>query len=128
MLSFIYKMYNANIDLFIVTGASSKASEATIKHNNLGSFIKSVISADTVRSTKPSPDVYLEALKQSNYSINQCLAIEDSRDGVVSAISAGIQCIAYPNSYTVTDDLSLAYDIVQNVVELEKKILRVCKI
>ena len=39
---------------------------------------------------KPAPDLYLKCLRRLNLFNNECLAIEDSRNGLLSAKAAGI--------------------------------------
>lgn len=43
---------------------------------------------------KPSPDIYEAALKHFNVSADQCVALEDSVDSILSAKGAGIYTIA----------------------------------
>jgi len=66
-----------------------------------------------VERNKPFPDVYLETAKRLKLDSKDCLAIEDSENGVIAAKEAGMNCIAVPNDYTKLHDLSKA-DIVLN--------------
>ncbi len=54
------------------------------------------ITYESVNSTKPSPECYLRALSISNALNHECIAIEDSENGVRSARSAGIKCLLIP--------------------------------
>ncbi len=75
-----------------------------------------IAAGDMVARKKPAPDVYLLALKQLGLPAAQCLAFEDSANGVASARGAGLRVIATPSAYTdrerfddadwVLDDLS----------------------
>ena len=49
---------------------------------------------------KPSPSVYLEALKFLNVAAEETVAIEDSLNGFRAARCAGIPCVVVPNSIT----------------------------
>jgi hypothetical protein len=44
---------------------------------------------------KPSPDIYLHAMLNCNISPKECIAIEDSKSGVLSALRAGIDVLYY---------------------------------
>ncbi|KMU90628.1 hypothetical protein CIHG_08439 [Coccidioides immitis H538.4] len=46
-------------------------------------------------TTKPDPAIYLHTLKVLNKEPTECVAIEDSKSGALSAIRAGIPVIAY---------------------------------
>lgn len=54
-----------------------------------------VVSCDEVSQVKPSPDLYLLAAKRVNVPFSEIAAIEDSRNGVASALAAGIRCFGY---------------------------------
>jgi beta-phosphoglucomutase-like phosphatase (HAD superfamily) len=50
--------------------------------------------------TKPSPEVYLRALRGLGVSAPEALAIEDSPNGVLATQRAGIRCVIVPNQLT----------------------------
>jgi HAD superfamily hydrolase (TIGR01509 family) len=54
---------------------------------------------------KPSPTLYLEALRELDVAAGDAVAFEDSPNGVRAAKSAGVFCVAIPNE--VTRDLGL---------------------
>lgn len=74
----------------------------------LSGFDDLVDYVDSEGTNKPKPYIYLHAAKLLGVSPNECVAIEDSRAGVTSAVSAGCLCIAVPNTYTMDQDLSHA--------------------
>ena len=49
--------------------------------------------------TKPAPDIYNEALRQLDVAPDAALAIEDTPESAQSAVSAGIQTLAYPGTF-----------------------------
>jgi HAD superfamily hydrolase (TIGR01509 family) len=57
------------------------------------------ISGDDVSRAKPAPDPYLAAAAILNIKASDCLAIEDSPNGIRSARAAGMQVIAVTNTY-----------------------------
>lgn len=50
-------------------------------------------------TTKPDPAIYLFACKTIGVEPAQCVAVEDSKSGTLSAVRAGIHTIAYTGSY-----------------------------
>ena len=72
--------------------------------SNIGSelFPFSISSDDVVR-TKPFPDAYLKAAKDSNSDISNCLIFEDSLTGVAAATSSGAWLIAVPHLVVVEE-------------------------
>ncbi|MCK4571176.1 HAD family phosphatase [Candidatus Bipolaricaulota bacterium] len=59
-----------------------------------------IVCAEDVERTKPSPDLFLKALKHMNVEPNEAIVFEDSQHGIKSAKSAGIFCVAVPNRVT----------------------------
>lgn len=73
---------------------------------------------DEVRVKKPAPDVYLLALARLGLPPRDALALEDSRNGLLSAKAAGIACIVSPSAYTDGEDFSGALALVPCFSEL----------
>jgi HAD superfamily hydrolase (TIGR01509 family) len=70
-----------------------------------------VLAGDVVSRKKPDPEIYSLALRRSGLKPQECVVIEDSRNGVEAAKEAGIYVVATTNPYTEQEDLSRA-DIV----------------
>ena len=68
-----------------------------------GSAIFEVICAgDSVPLKKPAPDVYDLALAELGLPPTACVAIEDSRNGLLAAVAARIPAVVTPGIYTAT--------------------------
>lgn len=79
--------------------------ENTLGKDSIGWF--DVIAAgDIVPKKKPAPDIYLYALAQMHLLPQDCLAFEDSANGVQSARGAGIHCVVTINDYTRNHDFA----------------------
>jgi len=70
----------------------------------IGHF-KAIVSAEDVEQGKPEPDIFLKALAALNtqttdaIQAQQCVVIEDSKEGVKGARRAGMKCLAVTNSH-----------------------------
>ncbi|WP_372887815.1 HAD-IA family hydrolase [Shimia sp.] len=65
-----------------------------------------IAAGDMVQAKKPAPDVYLLALTQLGLPQEKCLAIEDSRNGVLSARGAGLRVLVTPSAYSADEDFT----------------------
>jgi beta-phosphoglucomutase-like phosphatase (HAD superfamily) len=65
-----------------------------------------------VSRKKPDPEIYHLALEKSSVDPQECIVIEDSRNGVLAAKAAGMHIVATTNVYTEREDLSDAHIIV----------------
>ena len=59
-----------------------------------------IYAGDVVARKKPAPDIYLHAASQLGVSVRDCVAIEDSPIGCISAVSAGMVCVITESEYT----------------------------
>ena len=75
-----------------------------------------VAAGDEVARKKPAPDVFLLALQRLGLDAQDCLAIEDSRNGVASARAAGLAVLVTPSAYTLDEDFSDAQYVVPTLI------------
>jgi HAD superfamily hydrolase (TIGR01509 family) len=61
---------------------------------------------DIVPNKKPAPDIYLWVLERLRLPAAACLALEDSANGLKSALAAGIPTLVSTSVYTVNEDFS----------------------
>ena len=73
----------------------------------LRSAFEVIHSAEEEVRGKPAPDVYLTAARKLGIDPADCVAVEDSPNGVLSAKAAGMKCIAVPEP-ALRDDPRLA--------------------
>jgi len=59
-----------------------------------------IAAGDVVPSKKPAPDIYHFAMQQLGLGPDQCLAFEDSENGLLSARGAGLKTVITINDYT----------------------------
>ncbi len=63
---------------------------------------------------KPKPYIYLHSAKLLGLDPAECVAVEDSRPGVLAASRAGFITVAVPNDFTRTHDFSAAHLIIKS--------------
>jgi len=95
----------------ICTTANERAANAIAKGMLKDIQFEFVLAGDVVSKKKPDPEIYLLALKKTGLKPEECLVIEDSRNGVLAAKEAGMYVVVTTNIYTENEDLREA-DIV----------------
>jgi HAD superfamily hydrolase (TIGR01509 family) len=58
---------------------------------------QATVASEEVPRGKPAPDVYLEAVRRLGQPPADCAAVEDSANGIRSAVAAGLHVVAIPN-------------------------------
>jgi HAD superfamily hydrolase (TIGR01509 family) len=74
-----------------------------------------VLAGDVVPRKKPAPDIYELALERLGVDAASVLVIEDSRNGLLSAVEAGLRCLVTVNGYTEGEDMSEAVLVVTSL-------------
>src|SRR5467141_3714517 len=80
----------------IASGSSPGVLRTVLEAVGLIPGIRVVVSAEEVPRGKPHPDVFEEAARRLGIPAHECLAVEDSRQGVEAAKRAFMRCIAVP--------------------------------
>lgn len=78
-----------------------------------------ICAGDSVPNKKPAPDVYVKALEELDLPAASCIAIEDSRNGLLAALAAGIATVVTPGIYTRGEDFEGAARVVDDLAALE---------
>ena len=102
--------------LLAVASTSARPSVEAVLRFAVGDAAASqfrVFAGDIVPKKKPAPDIYLFALKELGVPSDRCIAIEDSRNGLLAATSARIRTVVTTSYFTTSenfDEASLVLD------------------
>ena len=72
--------------------------DRVLKSSELGALIRISVSSEEVERGKPAPDVYWRAADRLHVTPQACVAVEDSPNGVRSALAADMRVIAIPDA------------------------------
>ncbi|MCZ6689735.1 MAG: HAD-IA family hydrolase, partial [Planctomycetota bacterium] len=72
---------------------------------------------------KPAPDIYVEASRLLALRPAECIAIEDSENGVRSAHLAGCYVVALPGIETASQDFTMAQKVLGGLSEFDFDLL-----
>jgi HAD superfamily hydrolase (TIGR01509 family) len=107
--------------LAIATTTSRANVEALLSVALGGNWAESfdaIVAGEDAPNKKPAPDAYHEVLARLRVSASDCLAIEDSRNGLVAASIAGIPVIITRSVYFHDEDFSGALLVVDDLTRL----------
>ena len=93
--------------------------ERQMKANNIWDLFDVTVCGDDVENTKPSPDIYLKAVEKLNLLPENCLAVEDSLNGIKSATSADLKVIMVPDQVKPDENMkNLCWKIFDSLNDL----------
>jgi len=76
-----------------------------------------IAAGDMVSAKKPAPDVYDYALKELGLTAEECIAFEDSRNGIRSAKAANLRTLITINDYTKDENFTGAKLVLNHLGE-----------
>ena len=113
------------VPIALATSAPRRLVDAVLaRHGLAASFTATVSSAEVARG-KPGPEVYLAAAARLGVAAADCLAVEDSANGLRAAHAAGMTVVAIPHpTYPPAPDaLALATRVVDGVPAAHRELL-----
>lgn len=81
----------------LASSTNSQSVHHHLKEKGIENYFDAVICGDMVEKSKPEPDIYLKACAEISENPADCVAIEDSKNGLLSAHRAGMQVIMVPD-------------------------------
>jgi HAD superfamily hydrolase (TIGR01509 family) len=103
---FMKEAMEAGLLLGVCTTSNEQAANA-IAYKILADIqFNFVLAGDIVSKKKPDPEIYNLALSKTGLKPEECLVIEDSRNGVLAGKAAGMHVVATTNVYTEKENLS----------------------
>lgn len=106
---------------------ASTASEDNVKallntafDDEMRKWFEVIAAGDMVKNKKPAPDIYLLALEKLNLSAKECLAIEDSNQGLTAATEAGLTTVITVNQYTQQQRFDRAILVIDHLGESDQ--------
>ena len=107
-------------DVVVGLASSSPMEWVTVNldQRDLTKRFEFISTSDQVEHAKPWPDVYLLAASKLGVDPAQCLAIEDSANGLRAAKEAGMTCAVVPNMITAPSDFTEADYLLDSLIEL----------
>jgi len=102
----------AAFTLGLASSSNRELIDAVLEAGGIADLFRATVSSEEVARGKPAPDVYLEAARRLDADPADCVAVEDSHNGIRSAKAAGMACIAIPNAHFPPGDAVGEADLV----------------
>jgi HAD superfamily hydrolase (TIGR01509 family) len=93
--------------------------DLVLERLNWKKYFQVIIGGNEIERGKPCPDIYLRAASKLGLRPEQCIAVEDSKNGVLSAVEAGCTVLGYINPNSGNQDLSHANRIFRDFKSLD---------
>ena len=111
VLALVHAAREQGLQLAIATTTSPVNVAALLRRamgNDWGAQFAAIGDASTAPVKKPHPQVYLQMLQALDRDAAQCLAFEDSQNGLRAAVAAGLATVITPTRFTADHDFGAA--------------------
>lgn len=102
----------------VVSSSSHHWVDGWLEKLAIADYFEAVVCRGDAPQIKPAPDLYLTAARRLGLEPEECLVVEDSLNGVLSAKAAGMNVWVVPNRVTNGLDFSSAERIFSSLTEL----------
>jgi len=117
ILRIIDEAMAAGVKLGVCTTSNPKFIDAVLDlfGQERKAYFSFVHAGDVVAKKKPAPDIYLLALETLGLPTQDCIVIEDSRNGLLAATRAGLPTLITTSTYTIDEDFDEAVKVVSEL-------------
>lgn len=103
----------------LATATPPERAKRYLTRSGLYDYFDKIICSAMVKLGKPEPDIYLKACEEVGFLPEECIAVEDSPNGVQSAYRAGCNTVMIPDMDEPDDKTrAMTYAVIGNLKEL----------
>lgn len=124
----VKRLYQADFLLAIASSSPRRRIEEAVDYIGVRSCFSLLNSGENVAHSKPAPDIYLDTAKKLGVLPEECVVLEDSANGTIAAVSAGMLCVGLYNPDSGEQNLERAGVVIQSLQEFTPELIRgLCK-
>jgi HAD superfamily hydrolase (TIGR01509 family) len=94
LLEFVRKK---QLKMALATSTKRDRTELMLKLSDTGKYFDLVVCGDEIINGKPDPEIFLETAKKLYYRPENCIVLEDSKNGIIAAYKAGMLPVMVPD-------------------------------
>jgi len=111
-------LHREGVPCVVATSTAKDLARQKLSRAGLAPYLRAVVGGDQVAAGKPAPDIYLRAAREVARDPADCLAFEDSDNGVRAALAAGMTVVQIPDLVAPSPALrALGHDIEESLLE-----------
>ncbi len=118
VVELIKDLYKNSLKLVLASSSRMETIDIVLNKFELAEFFIAKVSGSELAHSKPHPEIFVRAAQLIKSKPEECIVIEDSKNGVTAAKAAGMKCIGFLNPSSGDQDLKNADVIIQSFREL----------
>jgi HAD superfamily hydrolase (TIGR01509 family) len=108
----IKNIHRGGYKLAIASGSPKEFLIRALDFLEISQYFTTIVSSDEVCKGKPSPDIFIEAVRRLEIDVEECVVIEDGLSGMQAALAAKIKCIGYVPDSNCNSEVIWPADII----------------
>ena len=96
----------------VATSTSRERTEDLLSRAGVENYFSVVVCGEDIEKGKPNPDIFLYTAEKMGLKPEECMVIEDSRNGILAASAAGIFSFLVPDLVPVDTEMQRAADVI----------------
>jgi len=119
VLNYLQAAKERGLKIGLASSSSRKWVVEFLHQFGIQDYFEVIKTSDDVKKVKPDPELYLQAVEELGVHAREALAFEDSKNGLIAAVQAGLHCIIVPNRVTRLLDFSEHVHRLSSMAEIE---------
>ena len=99
------RLRKQGLSVALVTSTHRERVNKYLQMSGIENAFDYIKTGESVAHSKPAPDIFLLTAEAMGFAPEECVVVEDSRNGVLSGVSAGMRVVLIPDMQPVTPDL-----------------------
>ena len=123
----IQELHQNGMQLILASSSANVTIQRIFNRFDLDQYFTHKVSGEDFPKSKPHPAIFQKAAELAQTSVEHCIVIEDSTNGIMAAKAAGIYCVGYESFHSKLQDYSLADKVISHFNELSFEKIRFIK-
>jgi len=119
LIDLLEKLQQKKYPMAVASSSFPEIIKLILERTGIRKYFQVVVSSQEAGKSKPEPDVFLLAARKLKVMPNDCLVVEDSKNGIKAAQAAGMSCVAYQSPGVDPQSQKEADAVVKNYAQLE---------
>ncbi len=120
----IKELHSNGMQLVLASSSANVTINKIFNRFNLNQYFTHKVSGEDFPKSKPHPAIFLKAAELSQTSVQNCIVIEDSTNGILAANAANILCVGYKSLHSQLQDYSTSDFVISDFKELSFERIR----
>ena len=119
LIDLLEKLQQKKYPMAVASSSFPEIIELILERTGIRKYFQVVVSSQEAGKSKPEPDVFLLAARKLKVMPDECLVVEDSKNGIKAAQAAGMSCVAYQSPGVDPQSQKEADTVVKSYTQLE---------